>query len=513
MKNNIKNIQTYKNILMNILAFSVQFIISFYISPVIVSGVGTAAYGYIGLANDFVSYAGIIASVFNSVAARFIANAFYQKEYEKANKYFNSLIVTNIILSILLSVVGLIVIPNLNYIISIPNELIVDVKITFALTFVAYIVTLLTTIFTTSTFVSNRTDIQGVRTIIQHIVRFTLIIIFLNFVSIKLYWVSLAMLIATVVVAIMNVRLTKILTPELKIDLKDARLQYALELARSGCWMALSSISTILLRGLDLTIANKLLGEYEMGILSIARTFPNNITAIIGTIAPIFTPVFIAYYAQKKEKELDKKIKESIVTCAVIMFIPITGFIVYSNDFYSLWQSSLQAEQVKLVSMLSTITVVQAYFNSTTSTLAQLSVVANKLKVPVFISLFCGVVSVTLDIVLITYTNLGIYAIVVSPTIVMIIRYVVFNAFYGAYCVNKPKWYYIGDVIKTWITIPVLFILLTFIRKVIPVYSWGSFLLSVTVSAVVGYGMMLVIYQCKIIKKIIKRLLHQFTTL
>ena len=55
MKDNFKSIQTYKNILMNILAFFVQFIISFYISPVIVSGVGTAAYGYIGLANDFVS--------------------------------------------------------------------------------------------------------------------------------------------------------------------------------------------------------------------------------------------------------------------------------------------------------------------------------------------------------------------------------------------------------------------------------------------------------------------------
>ena len=75
MKDRLGNVQLYKNILMNIAAFFVQFVISFYISPKIVADVGTAAYGYIGLANDFVSYVAIIATVFNSVAARFITKA------------------------------------------------------------------------------------------------------------------------------------------------------------------------------------------------------------------------------------------------------------------------------------------------------------------------------------------------------------------------------------------------------------------------------------------------------
>lgn len=74
--------QTYKNLVFNILAFVVQFVTSFYISPIIVSGVGASAYGFIGLANDFISYAGIITSVFNSVAARFIANSYYKKDFD-----------------------------------------------------------------------------------------------------------------------------------------------------------------------------------------------------------------------------------------------------------------------------------------------------------------------------------------------------------------------------------------------------------------------------------------------
>ena len=240
MKDRLGNVQLYKNILMNIAAFFVQFVISFYISPKIVADVGTAAYGYIGLANDFVSYAGIIASVFNSVAARFITKAYYEKDYLQANKYFNSLISTNFILSGILSGISIIIVPNLDKVIAIPNDLLIDVKITFAITFLSYIVTLLTLVFTTATFVSNRTDIQGIRNIIQNIIRFAFILFFLNVLSIKLYWISVAMFIATVFTAVLNIRLTKTLTPELKFDLKLSDRKYAMMLAKSGCWMALT---------------------------------------------------------------------------------------------------------------------------------------------------------------------------------------------------------------------------------------------------------------------------------
>ena len=99
---------------MNVIAFGVQFVISFYISPIIVRHVGAAAYGFIGLANDFVSYASLVATVFNSVASRFIANVFYKSDYDKANKYFNSLIVANIIIAGVLGLAGIMLVPNMD---------------------------------------------------------------------------------------------------------------------------------------------------------------------------------------------------------------------------------------------------------------------------------------------------------------------------------------------------------------------------------------------------------------
>ena len=258
--------------------------------------------------------------------------------------------------------------------------------------------------------------------------------------------------------------------------------------------MALTSISTVLLRGLDLTVANIFVGDYEMGLLSIARTIPNNVTSIIATIAPIFTPVFIAYYAKNDIDGLTSNVKKTINTMALILFVPISGFIVFSYDFYALWQKSLTSEELLLITMLSTLTVVQAYFNSVTSTMGQISVVVNKLKLPVFVSLGCGIISIVAEIVLIKFFGMGLYAIVLSTTVVMIIRYVVFNSFYAAWCLKQPMAYFLPTALKTWLSIPVLIVLMILIRTVLPIHSWIGLCLDAVIAGGLGYAFMLVIY-------------------
>lgn len=208
---NIKtgNKQTCKNILLNMMAFGVQFFISFFVSPQVVGKVGSTAYGFIGLANDFVSYATIVTSVFNSVAARFISNAFYKNDYDDANSYYNSLIVANICIAGVLGVIGAVFVPNIARCLVIPEELIVDVQITFALVFLSYIITVVTLAFTTATFVTNRTDLEGVRNIISQFIRLAIVVVFLNFFTIKIYWVAFAALVSGIALSLMNIGLTK----------------------------------------------------------------------------------------------------------------------------------------------------------------------------------------------------------------------------------------------------------------------------------------------------------------
>ena len=77
------NKQMIRNIMANLVAFVVQLGINLYIAPVIVQKVNSSAYGFMNLANDFVSYASVITSIFNSVAARFIAVDFIKENMMK----------------------------------------------------------------------------------------------------------------------------------------------------------------------------------------------------------------------------------------------------------------------------------------------------------------------------------------------------------------------------------------------------------------------------------------------
>ena len=498
--------QGYKNIVVNLLAFIVQLVLSLYVSPLVVSQVGAAAYGFVGLAQDFVSYAGIIATVFNSVAARFITDAYYRGDKQKANQYFNSLIITNIIISSVIGLAGALFIPNLEKIYIIENSIVFDVKLTFALVFLSYIVTLCTQVFSVSTFVTNRIDIQGIRNIIQYFVRFGLTIIFLSFISVRIYWIAVAMVIANAVIAIMNISLTNKLTPDLKIDPRQTRGVLVKELALSGCWMAISSLSTILIRGFDLTIANLFLGDYEMGLLSVARTLPNNVTSVISTLASTFVPVFIALYTKDNIKELVNKINDSVKTMSIVLYFPITGFVVFSNDFYRLWQSSLNNDEVFAISVLSILTVVQAYFNATTLTLHQVPLVTNKLKIPVLVSLTTGILSIGLEIILIKYTSLGIYAIVVATTILLIIQYVFFIPMYSSHCLKIALNTFYATEIKSWLMIPILFSVMKTIKLALPIYSWNTFFIVIVIAGFIGYVLVFLYFYYKKIVVILKKL-------
>lgn len=482
--------QTNINVIVNIMAFIVQFAISFFITPILIEKVGAEAYGFIGLSNDFTTYIAIITTIFNSVSARFISLSIYEGDLEKANKYFNSVFAANVAISTFFTLIGVIFIPNLQHFINIPLGLETDVKLTFAIILASYIITVLASIFTTAVFVKNRLDIQGIRNIIQYVTRLIVILIVFALLPVKIYWIAFASLVATIVVSIINVNLTKKLTPEIKINILNFDLKRIKELVYSGGWMAFTSVSNILIRGLDLLITNLFISSYYMGLLSVSRTFPNNITGIIGTIAPIFTPVFISVFAEKNTEKLVKTVRDSIMSISNFMFTPITVFIVFSSEFYSLWLSSRTAEEIKVITILSIITCIQAYFNSSTATTAQLSLVTNRLKIPVMVSFGVGVANVFLVLILLKVTNLGIYAIVLSSTMLMCARYILFNSFYGAYVLGVKTRNILLPTIRQWLNIPVLFLSVLLIKHLINVNSWITLILACFVSVIVGYIVM-----------------------
>ncbi len=498
--------QTSVNIVVNIMAFAIQLFIGLYTAPILIKAIGTESYGFIGLANDIVNYLTIVTAVFNSVASRFIALEISKDNVKRAEQYFNSLLATNIVLGIVFAGFGAFVVIFIDKIFTVPAALVSDVRATFAITFITFIVGVLSSIFNTAAFVKNRLDIQGARNIIQYVIRLVLLVVLLSMSVLHIYYVSVASLVAAIVVAILNVDIKRKLLPEVKISLGKASFTDVKILASAGVWLAITNLSSILMRGLDLVVANKFLGAYEMGLLSVARTFPNSFTSAVATLGPIFTPVFISLWAKNETEKLKLSICDSIKTMGLIMIVPVSGFIVFSNSFYTMWQKSYSPEEIKIICILSTITVIQCYFNSTTTTMAQTSVVVNKLKLPVLVSLGCGILNLIVVFTLLKYTNLGVYSIVLSSSCIMIMRYIFFNSFYCSHILNFGIRDFLLTCGKVWITIPVQIVLMMAVKKLFIIDDWFSFIIAVAICGVLGYCVELVLIEGKNSFQIIKKI-------
>lgn len=147
------------NMFWSLLSLCINYLMNFLITPYVTNNIGVEAYGFVALANTFISYVDILAVGLNAFAGRFIAMAYYQKKLEKANRYFSSTILADLILACVLLAGGTVAIVRLDRMLQIPQELTADVKLLFFIVLMRYLLTLLRTAFDAAAFISERIDL------------------------------------------------------------------------------------------------------------------------------------------------------------------------------------------------------------------------------------------------------------------------------------------------------------------------------------------------------------------
>ncbi|MEG1310239.1 MAG: hypothetical protein RSD06_05130, partial [Bacilli bacterium] len=118
--------------------------ISFFLVPHIVSSIDGSAYGFINLSNDFVNYASLITVALNSIAGRYITLAIHKKKVKEANTYYNSVIIANIIMALVITVPLLVFTMYIDKFLNIPIDIVNDVKLLFIIVFTNFILSLIT---------------------------------------------------------------------------------------------------------------------------------------------------------------------------------------------------------------------------------------------------------------------------------------------------------------------------------------------------------------------------------
>lgn len=472
------------NMVSNIVSFTVSMGINFLLTPYIVGTVGKESYGFVGLANNFVSYAQLITLALNAVAGRFITVKIHENKIDEANKYFTSVTIANIITSLILFIPAMIIVSYLDSIIQVPKEILMDIQLLWALVFINFLIGIVMSTYNVVTFSTNRLDLSAIRTIQSNLLKVVILIVLFSLFKPNVWYLGIASIICTVFIFITNIKYKKELLPQLKIKSKYFDFSIIKELLSSGIWSVVTKLGQILSDGLDLLISNVFISASSMGTLAIAKTVPNAIMSLLMTVSSIFQPQITIYYAQNDMRNLIEEVKKSMKISGIFTTISMTGLIVLGYDFYSLWVPN---ENIDKIQVLSIITAIGIIIQGSIDPLYGLFTIVNKLKINSYVILGQGIINIMLVLILLKTTNLGIFAVAGISSLTSIIRDLTYVPIYASKCLNISKLTFYPTIIKYIISNLIVlvcnFIVCSFIDK----SSWLGFILSGMICVIVSF--------------------------
>ncbi len=431
--------QMVLNLFFSAFAFAVGPGINMVMYPYIIKHVGVEAFGFAALAVSFTGYAQLAMVAIHSMAGRFMTVELHEGDVECANKYFNSVLITNITMAVLMLLAAVACIAYLEHIVRIPEKIIYDVKTLFAFVFAGFIVSILGNVFGIGLFASNRIDMASVRDIFGSIIRGGILFVLFFFFKPNIYYLGAATFVMNLFVFASDIVFTKTLLPSIKINWKFD-LKSVFEIASSGAWNLLGRLSGILSQGIDLLIANIFVSPAAMGIISVSKTLPVMLINITGMFTGVFAPQLTISYAQKDFEDIKKQVFFSTKMLAMITGIPVAIITIYSADFYALW---VPGQDARLLHILTVITIINLVITGPFGIFNNIFNAVNKIKLTSIVSFIQSIISAGIvigSLYLIKEENSRMFIIVGVSSVMAILLHLTFLPVYAAKCLGF-KWH------------------------------------------------------------------------
>lgn len=478
---------TALNFLMTIVTFGINFALSFFITPYVVEHCGNT-YGFVGLANNFISYASLLATTVNSMASRFVTIAIRKKDFEKASRYYKTIFVGDLIVSIILFIPSCVVIIFLQYFFNISSADVLDVKILWLFLFIGFYIPLLGTVYSIVYFATNKLYIAQKKQLEANLIRFSIIIFAFVFLKPSVAFIGLGTMIGNVYMVWCNRKYTHILLPELKLKRSKFDRNLLIEVMSAGVWSGITSLSNILLNGLDLLIVNLCVseGDAAMNLVAVAKTLPSLISSFFGTISSIFVPKLTYAYAEEDYKKIKNELNFSIKCLRLLSSIPVVFLLLYSTEFFKLYVPSRDAQMLSKLAVLGSLNLmILAPFSG----FDNIFVVMNKVKINSYSVLLTSVISIIVMAILLILApneNIKIYIICGVSVICLIIRGLTFLPIVVAKYL-KEKWYYFyPQIAGNMISIFIVTFICKFIKKIIIADSWFKLIICLMIISIIS---------------------------
>lgn len=434
------------NMVFSIIAFVLNLFINFFITPYITENLGSDAYGFVKLANDFASYASLASIALNSMASRFIMLEREKGNTDGAQRYYASITIANIFLSAILLIPSALCVFLIDKVLNIPESLVPDVRLTFAVTFIGFLLNLAFSTYSNCYYLTNRLDINSIQNMRANLLRVVIILILFTVFSPGITFMAIGGLASAAFLVGANIWYHKKLTPDLSFDRKKFDWKAVKEVVSSGIWNSITKLSQIFSSGLDLLVSNLFIGSAEMGYLSIAKTIPNLIATLNATVANAFSPNMMQLYAKGDMQQLKKAVISSMRFMCIFVTVPTAILITMGEEFYSLW---VPGQPEKLINILAILTVINSCVTGPMQPLYQIFTITNKVKISSIVMIAYGFSSILITFICLRTTDLGLYAVAGVSLLGSIVVALCYHLPFAAVYIGLPWYTFFPTILKS----------------------------------------------------------------
>ena len=458
-------------------AFFVNLGISFVLTPIIDKMIPNS-YGFVNIANNFVMWAQVVVSALNTLASRYITIHLHKGEDQEASEYFSSVFFANMIMAAIFLLPAIFVILYIDRMFQVPVGVLGDVQMLWAFVFLNFFVSIITSVFSTSTYSMNRLELSSMATIVAEIARLGVLFIAYRFFPAYLFYIGLASVVSTSLMAVANAGFTKKLIPGIKISTKNFRWKKVKELVSLGAWNSVTRLGQMLLDGLDTMIANIFINPEAMTVLSLAKVIPTTLSSLMGTMVGVFAPSITIAYAKGDRKELMDAIKSSNRIMIFMMSIPIAFITAFGDKFFNLWIAYKSPEEIREIYYLTVLSMGILFVSASIQVLYQVFIITKKIKLNSVVIVASGVITTATVFILLNTTNLGLYAIAGVSVVIGLIRNMVFTPIYAAKCLEVKWTTFYGDIFMGLASIGIITAVAMASKLILPMDSWVTFIVS-----------------------------------
>lgn len=323
----------------------------------------------------------------------------------------------------------------------------------------------------------------------------------------NVWFVGMGSLAASVVTFICTYILSKKLVPELVFNKDFFSVSKLKNLVGNGIWNSLNSLGNELNSGLDLIISNLFLNGVATGQIAVVKTIGTMFSMLYEVVYQPFQPNLIKAYASGDVNIFINEQKKAMRICGYFSNVAFAGFVALGGLYYKLW---LPSEDTKLLHMLTIVTVLGSVTAGVMRPIYYVYTLTLKNKLPCWITIAGGFLNVVSMYVLLKYTQMGVYAIVSTTTVIMLCINLFFNPVYAAYNLKISVKVYYKVIFKHLISAAIMVGGFIGIARVIRPSSWIGLIVSAIIMCISGL-IIHVLIMCNmdeklfLIKKITKR--------